>query len=132
MSGTSMAAPHVTGAVALLWSAVPALKNDPQATMARINGSAVQLPSTACGSAGWPNNTFGHGRLDALAMINIPGDVNGNWILDLADAVATLQVVSGLSPSISGLSTDVNDDLRVGLAEAIYVLQRVAEAPGAP
>ncbi|MGD9972816.1 MAG: S8 family serine peptidase [Desulfatirhabdiaceae bacterium] len=132
MSGTSMAAPHVTGAVALLWSAVPGLKNDPLATMDRINASAFHLSSTTCGSSGWPNNTFGYGRLDALAMLQIPGDVTGDYWLDLADAVTILQVISGLMPSISGLTADVNQDGQIGLAEAIYVLQQVAGVQAVP
>jgi hypothetical protein len=48
------------------------------ADMERLNASAVHLASTACHSSGWPNNTFGYGRLDALEMLNIAkGDING-------------------------------------------------------
>jgi serine protease AprX len=67
MSGTSMASPHVAGAVALLWSARPELKNQIEATEQVLNDSAVHISSTACGSSGWPNNTYGYGRLDVLA-----------------------------------------------------------------
>jgi subtilisin family serine protease len=68
-SGTSMAAPHVAGAVALLWSARPELKNQVTSTEQLLNESAVHLPSTACYSNGWPNNTFGYGRLDIQAPL---------------------------------------------------------------
>ena len=37
------------------------------ATEQAINNSAVHISSTACGSSGWPNNTFGYGRVDILA-----------------------------------------------------------------
>jgi serine protease AprX len=127
MSGTSMASPHVTGAVALLWSAVPALKNNLTATMGRLNTSAFHLSSTACGSTGWPNNTFGYGRLDALEMLNIvKGDINGDGRVDLADAIICLQVVSGLATDNINSTVDVDGDWKIGMAEAIYAIQKVA------
>lgn len=66
-SGTSMAAPHVAGGVALLWQAKPALVGD-------ITGSELAFTSTAkhekstqdCGGRDGqriPNNTFGYGLL---------------------------------------------------------------------
>ncbi|MBI5565493.1 MAG: S8 family serine peptidase [Chloroflexi bacterium] len=69
LSGTSMASPHVAGAVALLWSARPELKNQIDATEQALNNSAVHINSATCDPAGttWPNNTFGYGRLDILA-----------------------------------------------------------------
>jgi subtilisin family serine protease len=69
MSGTSMAAPHVAGAVALLWSARPELKNQITATEQLLNEAAVPIFSTECDSSGWPNNSFGYGRLDILAAL---------------------------------------------------------------
>jgi len=68
-SGTSMASPHVSGAVALLWSAVPSLKNDIDNTIFYLNENAVPIESTSCSSSGSPNNLFGHGRLDILASV---------------------------------------------------------------
>ena len=69
-SGTSMAAPHVAGAVALLWSAVPTLKNQINATEQLLNENAFHIASTACSSSGWPNNTYGYGRLDVKAAVD--------------------------------------------------------------
>ena len=79
MSGTSMASPHAAGAVALLWSARPELKNRIAATEAVLNGSAVPIFSSDCSSDRWPNNTYGCGRLDAKAAVDFQ---SRPWIRD--------------------------------------------------
>ncbi|MEP7131807.1 MAG: S8 family serine peptidase [Acidobacteriota bacterium] len=72
-SGTSAAAPHVTGAVALLWSASPALVGQVAATASLLERSAVPLRSAQdCGGfpgANVPNAVFGYGRLDIAAAV---------------------------------------------------------------
>ncbi|HSM14430.1 MAG TPA: S8 family serine peptidase, partial [Thermoanaerobaculia bacterium] len=73
-SGTSMAGPHVAGLVALLLSAKPALAGDVDAIEQVIRDSAFQ-PSFggACGVGPgvFPNNTYGAGRIDALAAVQL-------------------------------------------------------------
>jgi subtilisin family serine protease len=74
MSGTSMAAPHVSGALALIWSACPSLVGDFEASEQLLKDTALKIAyNTACGNEGAgniPNNAFGYGRIDVLAAIN--------------------------------------------------------------
>jgi hypothetical protein len=70
-----MATPHVAGAVALLWSAQPSLRNDVDATENILNQTAVHLnppfpPLCDSVETTWPNNVFGYGRLDVKAAVD--------------------------------------------------------------
>ncbi len=67
--GTSMATPHIAGAMGLLWSAIPSLQNQIDASRAALNDTAVHIASTQCGTAGPPNNVYGWGRVDILAAV---------------------------------------------------------------
>ncbi len=70
MSGTSMAAPHVAAAVALLWQANANLRGNVDRTEKILFNTAyrsVQAGSQVCGGTDKtviPNNLFGYGRLD--------------------------------------------------------------------
>jgi subtilisin family serine protease len=68
-SGTSMATPHIAGAVALLWNAIPGLRHQLTASRDALNNSAVHISSMQCGDAGPPNNVYGWGRVDILAAV---------------------------------------------------------------
>ena len=68
-SGTSMATPHISGAMALLWSAIPSLRHQITDSRNALNNSAVFISSTQCGTAGPPNNVYGWGRVDILAAV---------------------------------------------------------------
>jgi len=70
-SGTSMAAPHVAGAIALLWSARPFLRGQVARTEEILNLSAVPVTAADCAGAAAPNNVYGHGRLDVRAAVEM-------------------------------------------------------------
>lgn len=74
MSGTSMASPHVSGLISLLWSAVPALRGDVPQTEALVQMSADHMLTTqGCGgdtTTSIPNNTFGYGIVNAFTAVS--------------------------------------------------------------
>ena len=69
LSGTSMATPHIAGAMALLWCARPELRHNISGSRTALNDAAHFIAYKQCGSAGPPNNVTGWGRVDILAAV---------------------------------------------------------------
>ena len=81
LSGTSMATPHIAGAMALLWCARPDLRHDISGSRTVLDNAAHFISSTQCGDAGPPNNVYGWGRVDILAAAApTPPPCNGQLI----------------------------------------------------
>ncbi|MGN9768177.1 S8 family serine peptidase [Micromonospora sp. SD12] len=101
-NGTSMAAPHLAGAIALLWSAAPALVGDVTATRALLDNSAIDKADAQCGGTADDNNVFGEGRLDALALLNgAPIGDSGTLAGKVTDAT-TGAPIAGATVSLTG------------------------------
>ncbi|HEV2826049.1 MAG TPA: S8 family serine peptidase [Pyrinomonadaceae bacterium] len=105
-SGTSMAGPHVAGLVALLISANPRLAGMIDRLEDIIEQTAVRKTTTeACGGdspTAVPNNTYGWGRIDALAAV-----------LDaLAPTAAndTAVTAEGIAVTINVIANDTDPD----------------------
>ncbi|WP_203857887.1 S8 family serine peptidase [Plantactinospora mayteni] len=100
-SGTSMAAPHVSATVALIWSAAPGLKGNVTATERLLDDTATDVDALTCGGTVDDNNTFGEGRLNAYQAVGAAprgdsGRVTGT-VTDAStgDPVAGAQVRTG-------------------------------------
>jgi subtilisin family serine protease len=72
--GTSMAGPHATGLVGLVWSACPYLRGQVEETIQIIQETATPLSGYTFFNCGGdfvtgPNNEWGHGTIDAHAAV---------------------------------------------------------------
>lgn len=105
LSGTSMAAPHVTGVLALLLSADSSLRGDYDASTDVVRQTALDLFDDSCGGdpSGDPNNVYGDGRVDAAAAVAVVA-TGGTLTGVLTDADTTTP--------IAGAAVIANDGTR--------------------
>lgn len=58
--------------------------------------------------------------------VMVPGDVNGDNLADIKDLILVLQVSAGKSPALADLNGDVNNDKKINMIEAMYVMRHIA------
>lgn len=56
----------------------------------------------------------------------VKGNVNSDCKTDLKDAILTLQILTGIQPSGISLAADVNNDKKIGMEEAIFIMRNAA------
>ncbi|MCB0172433.1 MAG: S8 family serine peptidase [Anaerolineaceae bacterium] len=112
-SGTSMAGPHVTGLVGLLWSANPALQGRVDQTVQIILDTSVPLAGQTGSNCGGdytvgPNNDWGHGTIDALAAVQraLSYGSSGTLVGTVTDAISQAAIAKAtikatLSPTLT-------------------------------
>ncbi len=113
-SGTSMASPHTAATVALVWAAAPAYEGNIAGTEQILNDSASARFSTqTCGGVSGgvsPNNTFGHGLLDALAAVHLAqGPGNQSPAATITSPGNGAQINCDTAVSFTGAATDPED-----------------------
>jgi hypothetical protein len=61
---------------------------------------------------------------------SLDGDINGDTLVNLTDAIYALKAACGISSIPLDTDADVNGDNKIGTQEAIYILEYVSGIRG--
>ncbi len=121
--GTSMAAPHVSGVVALMWSVAPTLIGDIALTESLLNQTAVDTSDTSCGGTAENNNVWGEGKIDGFAAVDLsprgPTGTLAGLITDGAGPIANANVTAD-GPSNRTAVTDASGNFSMTVPVGDY------------
>jgi subtilisin family serine protease len=132
--GTSQASPHVAGAVALVYSLHP--EWDIMDVRQALTATAREDGHTGIP----PNAQFGYGKLDVLEALRaaetpgpLPGDVNGDNEVDIADAQLAIQYVLETAAPIPGQEylADMNRDGAIDVTDVVLIVRAALATGGA-
>jgi len=125
-SGTSMAAPHTSGAVALLWSGNPYLAGDIDATRDLLTSTAnPNVPDEGnCGKPAdvtgiVPNYTYGWGYLDVFAAMEEAMVYDIPWLI-LDPVTGTVAADSSLVVDVTFDATDLSAGVYTGTVRVLH------------
>jgi subtilisin family serine protease len=129
-SGTSMAAPHAAGTIALMLSSKPALIGDYDAVLDALNVTAVDRPDDQCGtpdpSDNDPNYTYGEGRIDAKAAVDLvkTGGTLSGTVTDSGTnlPIPGARVVANNGQREFATTADIDGNYSVFLAAGTYAV----------
>jgi hypothetical protein len=131
-SGTSMAGPHATALIGLMWSACPSLQGQVYATIDIIHQTAAPVNYTgACGGnyVTGPNNDWGYGTIDALAAVQAAvaqcgGGTTGTLQGTVTDSATGLPIsgatVSAVGAGSYNTTTDASGFYQLTVLEGNY------------
>ncbi|MGH3681511.1 MAG: S8 family serine peptidase, partial [Natronosporangium sp.] len=132
IDGTSMAAPHVAGSIALLWSAAPSLVADIDATAALLDDTATDVEDLQCGGTADDNNVWGEGRLDALALLQAAPIGDTGTLTGVISDAGTGDPIGGATVHVTGdgvdrtLTTGPDGSYRTALVPGGYTVEASA------
>ncbi|MDP4508332.1 S8 family serine peptidase [Nonomuraea turcica] len=99
-TGTSMATPHTTATVALIWSYSPALRGNLAETRALLDQTALDVNNVTCGGTAADNNVWGQGKLDTYAAVSMAP--HGQTGILAGKATSGGEPLSGVTLNIEG------------------------------